>query len=310
MVPGRAPGRRLALPRLLRVERHGRAVPRRPRHLRGLRAFELDAGIRWRRRTTGIASSTTSPTSTSTIPPFAGDMLDAMEFWLDRGLDGFRCDAVPYLFEREGTNCENLPETHDFLREVCARTSMPATTHASCLPRRTSGPPTCVAYFGDGDECHMAFHFPLMPRLFMALRHSDRRPDHGHPRSRRPTIPRTCQWCLFLRNHDELTLEMVTDEERVDMYHAYARDPQDAAQPRHPAPPGPAARQRPPQDRAPDQPPLHAARQPRSSTTATRSAWATTSTSATATVCAPRCNGREIATRASPGRTPPACTCP
>ena len=156
-------------------------------------------------------------------PAVRRDMLDTMEFWLDRGLDGFRCDAVPYLFEREGTNCENLPETHDYLREV--RRHIDARYDARVLLAEANQWPADVRpYFGDGDEFHMAFHFPLMPRLFLALRHSDRRPITDifiHT----PEIPPTCQWCLFLRNHDELTLEMVSEEERRRLYHAYSADP-------------------------------------------------------------------------------------
>jgi len=156
-------------------------------------------------------------------PAVRREVLDAMEFWLDRGLDGFRCDAVPYLFEREGTNCENLPETHDFLREV--RRRIDARYEGRILLAEANQWPADVRpYFGDGDEFHMAFHFPLMPRLFLAVRHSDRRPITDifvHT----PDIPATCQWCLFLRNHDELTLEMVSEEERRRLYHAYSSDP-------------------------------------------------------------------------------------
>jgi maltose alpha-D-glucosyltransferase / alpha-amylase len=151
-------------------------------------------------------------------------MLDAMRFWLDKGLDGFRCDAVPYLFEREGTNCENLPETHAFLRRMRAtlETEYPGRI---LLAEANQWPKDVRPYFGDGDEFHMAFHFPVMPRLFMAVRSADRQPITDmflHT----PPIPDTCQWCLFLRNHDELTLEMCTDPERDFMYYAYAQDPQ------------------------------------------------------------------------------------
>ncbi len=150
-------------------------------------------------------------------------MLDAMQFWLDKGLDGFRCDAVPYLFEREGTNCENLPETHAFLKGL--RAALDARYRGRVLLAEANQWPKDVRpYFGDGDEFHMAFHFPLMPRLFMAVHSADRRPltdMYQHT----PPIPETCQWCLFLRNHDELTLEMCTDPERDYMYYAYAQDP-------------------------------------------------------------------------------------
>ena len=149
-------------------------------------------------------------------------MLDAMRFWLDKRLDGFRCDAVPYLFEREGTSCENLPETHAFLKRL--RAQVDARYRGRVLLAEANQWPRDVRpYFGDGDECHMAFHFPLMPRMFMAVHRADRRPITDmflHT----PPIPETCQWCLFLRNHDELTLEMCTDPERDYMYYAYAQD--------------------------------------------------------------------------------------
>jgi len=149
-------------------------------------------------------------------------MLDAMRFWLDKGLDGFRCDAVPYLFEREGTSCENLPETHAFLKRL--RAQVDARYRGRVLLAEANQWPRDVRpYFGDGDEFHMAFHFPLMPRMFMAVHRADRRPITDmflHT----PPIPETCQWCLFLRNHDELTLEMCTDPERDYMYYAYAQD--------------------------------------------------------------------------------------
>jgi maltose alpha-D-glucosyltransferase/alpha-amylase len=150
-------------------------------------------------------------------------MLDAMRFWLDKGLDGFRCDAVPYLFEREGTSCENLPESHVFLKRL--RASLDAQYRGRILLAEANQWPRDVRpYFGDGDEFHMAFHFPLMPRMYMAVFSGDRRPITDmflHT----PPIPETCQWCLFLRNHDELTLEMCTDPERDLMYYAYAQDP-------------------------------------------------------------------------------------
>ena len=150
-------------------------------------------------------------------------MLEVMRFWLDKGLDGFRCDAVPYLFEREGTNCENLPETHAFLKRLRA---MVDTQYRGriLLAEANQWPEDVRAYFGDGDEFHMAFHFPLMPRMFMAVHSADRRPITDmflHT----PLIPEGCQWCVFLRNHDELTLEMCTDPERDYMYYAYAQDP-------------------------------------------------------------------------------------
>jgi maltose alpha-D-glucosyltransferase/alpha-amylase len=150
-------------------------------------------------------------------------MLDGLRFWLDLGLDGFRLDAVPYLFEREGTNGENLPETHDFLKEV-RRTVDAEYTDRVLLAEANQWPSDVVEYFGDGDECHMAFHFPIMPRMFMSVRREEATPMLEILRQT-PHIPENCQWGLFLRNHDELTLEMVTDEERDYMYTEYAKDP-------------------------------------------------------------------------------------
>ncbi|HWQ55365.1 MAG TPA: maltose alpha-D-glucosyltransferase [Bryobacteraceae bacterium] len=149
-------------------------------------------------------------------------VLKALDFWLDLGVDGVRLDAVPYLFEREGTNCENLPETHAFLQELRAHVD------AKYIDRMILGeanqwPEDAIAYFGEGNECHMAFHFPLMPRLFMSTRMEDRYPI-TEILNLTPAIPDNAQWALFLRNHDELTLEMVTDEERDYMYRVYAQD--------------------------------------------------------------------------------------
>ena len=151
-------------------------------------------------------------------------MLDVMRFWLDRGLDGFRCDAVPYLIEREGTNCENLPETHDILRTFRRVIDDEYGGDRILLAEANQWPEDVRPYFGDGDEFHMAFHFPLMPRLYMGIRREDRLPITDIF-THTPGIPAACQWCLFLRNHDELTLEMVTNEERDYMYYAYATDP-------------------------------------------------------------------------------------
>ncbi len=157
-------------------------------------------------------------------PEVRTTMLRAVDGWLEMGVDGVRLDAVPYLFEREGTNCENLPETHAFLRELRAHvdTNFPGRI---LLAEANQWPEDSVAYFGDGDECHSAFHFPLMPRLFMSLRMEDRFPVIDILQQT-PDIPAGAQWAIFLRNHDELTLEMVTDEERDYMYRAYAADPQ------------------------------------------------------------------------------------
>ncbi len=149
-------------------------------------------------------------------------MLDAMDFWLSLGVDGFRVDAVPYLYEREGTNCENLPETHAFLKQMRAHVAERFPS-ALLLAEANQWPEDVVEYFGDGDEFQMGYHFPIMPRLFMALRQEDRRPI-VEILERTPDIPEGCQWGMFLRNHDELTLEMVTDEERDYLYNEYAKD--------------------------------------------------------------------------------------
>ncbi|WP_084270120.1 maltose alpha-D-glucosyltransferase [Patulibacter minatonensis] len=150
-------------------------------------------------------------------------MLEALRFWLDLGLDGFRLDAVPYLFERPGTNGENLPETHEFLKRV-RREVDEGYQDRVLLAEANQWPADVVEYFGDGDECHMAFHFPVMPRMFMSLRREDATPMY-EILEQTPDIPDNCQWGIFLRNHDELTLEMVTDEERDYMYGEYAKDP-------------------------------------------------------------------------------------
>jgi maltose alpha-D-glucosyltransferase/alpha-amylase len=151
-------------------------------------------------------------------------MLAAMDFWFDMGVDGLRLDAVPYLFEREGTNCENLPETHAALREIRAHVEHKY-SDKMLLAEANQWPEDAVAYFGNGDECHMAFDFPVMPRMFMSVQMEDRYPLTDIMRLT-PSIPESCQWALFLRNHDELTLEMVTDEERDFMYRTYAHDRQ------------------------------------------------------------------------------------
>ncbi|MBA3553309.1 MAG: maltose alpha-D-glucosyltransferase [Gemmatimonadales bacterium] len=148
----------------------------------------------------------------------------ALDFWLKMGVDGLRLDAVPYLYEREGTNCENLPETHAYLKELRRRVEAKYPDRM-LLAEANQWPEDAVAYFGDGDECHMAFHFPVMPRLFMALQMEDRFPIIDILQQT-PPIPERCQWAIFLRNHDELTLEMVTDEDRDYMYRVYASDPQ------------------------------------------------------------------------------------
>jgi maltose alpha-D-glucosyltransferase/alpha-amylase len=150
-------------------------------------------------------------------------VIEAMDAWLAMGVDGLRLDAVPYLYEREGTNCENLPETHQFLKRLRAYIDEKYPDRM-LLSEANQWPEDAVAYFGKGDETHMAFHFPLMPRLFMAIQMEDRFPIIDILKQT-PAIPDACQWAIFLRNHDELTLEMVTDEERDFMYKAYAKDP-------------------------------------------------------------------------------------
>jgi maltose alpha-D-glucosyltransferase/alpha-amylase len=150
-------------------------------------------------------------------------VLNVMRFWLRMGVDGLRLDAIPYLIERDGTNCENLPETHDILKAL-RRTVDAEFPNRIFLAEANQWPSDVRAYFGDSDECHMAFHFPVMPRMYMAIRREDRTPVVDIMRQT-PEIPEECQWAIFLRNHDELTLEMVTDEERDYMYREYARDP-------------------------------------------------------------------------------------
>src|SRR5881397_3641915 len=156
--------------------------------------------------------------------PAVHDLVEQVcDFWLNLGVDGLRLDAIPYLYEREGTNCENLPETHTYLKKLRAHID----AHFSgrmLLAEANQWPEDAVAYFGNGDESHMNFHFPLMPRMFMALQMEDRFPIIDIL-EQTPPIPDNCQWAMFLRNHDELTLEMVTDEERDYMYRVYATDP-------------------------------------------------------------------------------------
>ncbi len=156
-------------------------------------------------------------------PRVIAAVLDVMRVWLDCGVDGMRLDAVPYLFEREGTNCENLPETHAVLKQMRAVLQQEYPNRIF-LAEANQWPEDVRAYFGDGDECQMAFHFPLMPRMFMAIAEEDRYPIIDIMRQT-PDIPDNCQWAIFLRNHDEMTLEMVTDEERDYMYRVYATEP-------------------------------------------------------------------------------------
>ena len=160
--------------------------------------------------------------------PAVGEaMTDALRFWLDLGIDGFRLDAVPYLYEEEGTKCENLPQTHAFLKQV-RKMIEDEYPDSVLLCEANQWPADVVEYFGDfaagGDECHMAFHFPVMPRIFMAVRRESRYPI-SEIMAQTPVLPSSCQWGIFLRNHDELTLEMVTDDERDYMWTEYAKDP-------------------------------------------------------------------------------------
>ncbi|HEX4202591.1 MAG TPA: maltose alpha-D-glucosyltransferase, partial [Chthoniobacterales bacterium] len=155
-------------------------------------------------------------------PEVRAAMFNAVDFWLDMGVDGLRLDAVPYLVEREGTSCENLPETHAYLQEVREHIDQKYQDRM-LLAEANQWPDDAVAYFGKGDECHMAFNFPIMPRIYMSLHMEDRYPIVDIL-DQTPSIPDNCQWAIFLRNHDELTLEMVTEEERDYMYRVYARD--------------------------------------------------------------------------------------
>ena len=148
--------------------------------------------------------------------------MEPHEVLAGKGVDGFRLDAVPYLVERENTNCENLPETHQILKDLRSRLAQNY-PNRFLLAEANQWPQDAIAYFGTGDECHMAFHFPLMPRMFMAIRLEDRKPIIDIMQST-PAIPESCQWGLFLRNHDEMTLEMVTDDERDYLYDEYAKD--------------------------------------------------------------------------------------
>ena len=157
-------------------------------------------------------------------PAVQAEMLKVMSFWLDLGVDGFRADAVPYLFEREGTSCENLPETHAFLKEI-RKFINEHYPDRILLAEANQWPEDVIPYFGDGgDEFHMGFHFPIMPRIFMSIRKEDRT-QLVWIMGRTPALTETNQWCMFLRNHDELTLEMVTEEEREWMWQEFAPDP-------------------------------------------------------------------------------------
>ena len=156
-------------------------------------------------------------------PHVQEEMIKVASFWLELGIDGFRADAVPYLFEREGTNCENLPETHAYLKKLRAFIDQNYPGRV-LLCEANQWPEDVRPYFGDGDEFHMGFHFPIMPRIYMAIK-KGRSEDMREILRRTPSIPENCQWCIFLRNHDELTLEMVTEDERQWMWKNYAPEP-------------------------------------------------------------------------------------
>ncbi len=173
--------------------------------------------------TTGIASTTHQPDLNYENPEVADAILDVVRFWLDIGLDGFRLDAVPFLYQEDGTAGENLPATHAFIRRV--RSELDIKYPGRILLAEANGWPADVAdYFGDDDECHLCFHFPLMPRLFMAVRREQRYPI-TEILAQTPAAPPGGQWAIFLRNHDELTLEMVSDEDRDYLFAEYAKDP-------------------------------------------------------------------------------------
>lgn len=156
-------------------------------------------------------------------PMVQEELQNVVKFWFSLGVDGLRCDAVPYLYEREGTNCENLPETHHFIKRLRKEIDREFPDRM-LLAEANQWPHDVLPYFGDGDEFHMAYHFPLMPRLFIAIAQGDRKPITDIL-NLTPPIPPTCQWAIFLRNHDELTLEMVTDQERDYLWETYAEDP-------------------------------------------------------------------------------------
>ena len=187
-------------------------------------------------------------------------VFDALDFWLAAGVDGLRLDAVPYLFERDGTMCENLPETHVFLKEIRARMDAKYDDRM-LLAEANQWPEEAAAYFGDGDECHVCFHFPLMPRLFMSLRMENRFPIIDIV-EQTPPIPENSAWAIFLRNHDELTLEMVTDEERGLHVQGLRQRSADPDQRRDRTPSRPVAGKQPPGDGADERPAPVPARHP------------------------------------------------
>ena len=224
-------------------------LPRRPHHLLGHRDARTGRGIRSRRPTTGTASSATSPTSTTTTRPCARRSGRSCGSGSTSGVDGFRVDAVPYLVEREGTSCENLPETHDVLQELRAAARRGVPRAGCCSPRRTCGPRRCARTSATATSS--TWRSTSRSCRGCSWRCGSRTGSRwSTSSSARRRFPTRCQWGIFLRNHDELTLEMVTDVERDYMYDEYARGPGGPHQPRHPAPAGAAARRRPPPHRA------------------------------------------------------------
>ena len=308
LVPARAAREaRLAGARLLRLERHRpTATPRRGSSSSTPRS-RTGPGTRRPRPISGTASIRTSPTSTSTTRRCMAEVKRLLHYWLDMGVDGLRLDAIPYLVERDGTNNENLPETHAVLKELRAEMDR-YYPDRMLLAEANQWPEDTRPYFGDGDECHMAFHFPLMPRMYMAVAQEDRHPITDIIRQT-PDIPDDCQWAIFLRNHDELTLEMVTGEERDYLWRTYAKDSARPHQSRHPPPAGAADGQRPAQDRADERAAVvdarHAGRLLRRRDRHGRQLLS----SATATACARRCSGRPTATAASAAPTRRRSTC-
>ena len=260
-------------------------------------------GTRRPRPITGIASIRTSPISISTIRRCFRSVLSVMRYWLDMGVDGLRLDAVPYLVEREGTNNENLPETHAILKQMREYHRYDTIPIACCWPKPINGPRTSRNISAHGDECHMVFHFPLMPRMYMAIAQEDRFPDHRHhppdaghsgqlPMGDLSAQPRRAD----ARNGDGQGTRLSVER--------LCLGPPGADQSRHPPAACAAAGTRPPAHRADELAAVSACRERRSSITATRSAWATTSIWATATACARPCNGRRTAMAASRAADP------
>ena len=308
MVPG-GPQAGLGETRLVRLVRQRRKLRGRSRHLRRYRDGRTGPGTRrpgayyWHR------FFSHQPDLNFDNPEVQEQMLAVLKFWLDLGLDGFRLDAVPYLFEREGTNCENLPETHEFLKRI--RQEVDETyENIVLLAEANQWPSDVVEYFGDGRRVPDVLSTSrFMPRMFMAARRQVRYPI-VEILEQTPAIPENCQWGIFLRNHDELTLEMVTDEERDYMYNEYAKDPRMKLTSGSVGASLPCSRTRTTRSELFHAMLLSLPGHSRSSITATRSAWATTSTWVTGTASAPRCNGASTGTPASPARTSPSCTCP